>query len=292
MQDDEQRVFRPEPAAVAPQRRTADGLAFPAIGLGSLEARGSDGVAAVTSALGLGYRLLDTAFIYDNEGTVGRALRTAPVPRDDVVFSTKLPGRAHSADLALQYVEESLFRSGLDHLDLVLIHWPNPRVGLYTEAWRALVEARERGLTRMIGVSNFLPDHLDRLIDETGVAPAVNQIEVHPYFPQLDLQAENARRGILTEGWSPLGRGTDLLEHPVVRRIAEAHAVSPAQIVLAWSVTLGVIPLPRAADPSWQAENLDVFAIQLSEDEVAALSGLARPDGRVSGQDPRTHEEF
>jgi diketogulonate reductase-like aldo/keto reductase len=275
-----------------PLREGRDGARLPAVGLGTLELQGRSGATAIGSAIDLGYRLLDSAFIYDNEGTVGRAVRDSSVDRDELIVSTKLRGRAHDRDAALRHVEESLFRTGLDRLDLVLIHWPNPRVDRYAEAWRALVEARERGLTRMIGVSNFLPEHLDRIIGETGVTPVVNQIEVQPYFPQHDLIAANAERGILTEGWSPLGRGTDLLENPTILRLAATHGVSPARLVLAWSIDLGVIPLPKAPRPEWQAENLDVFDIRLSDDDRDQIASLARPDGRVSGQDPRTHEEF
>ena len=269
-----------------------DGARIPAIGLGTYDLRGADGVAAVGTAIDAGYRLLDTAFNYDNEGAVGRAIAQSSVPRDALLFSTKLPGRYHRHDLARWAIEESLFRSGLDRLDLVLIHWPNPRVGRYAEAWRAMVEAREDGLVSMIGVSNFLPDHLDRIIGETGVTPVLNQIEVHPYFPQDELRAANAERGILTEGWSPLGRGTDLLQNPTVARIAAAHGVSAGRLLLAWSVALGVIPLPKSATPARQAENLDVFDIEPTADELAELAALATPDGRTSGQDPATHEEF
>ena len=269
-----------------------DGARVPAIGLGTYDLRGADGVAAVGTAIDAGYRLLDTAFNYDNEGVVGRAVAQSSVPRDALLFSTKLPGRYHRHDLARWAIEESLFRSGLDRLDLVLIHWPNPRVGLYAEAWRAMVEAREDGLVSMIGVSNFLPDHLDRIIGETGVTPVLNQIEVHPYLPQDDLRAANAERGILTEGWSPLGSGRDLLVDPTVGRIAGAHGVSAARLLLAWSVGLGVIPLPKSATPARQADNLDVFDIELTSDELAELAGLAARDGRTSGLDPATHEEF
>jgi diketogulonate reductase-like aldo/keto reductase len=269
-----------------------DDVRLPAIGLGTYDLRGADGVAAVGTAIDAGYRLLDTAFNYDNEGAVGRAIAQSSVPREELLFSTKLPGRYHRHDLARWAIEESLFRSGLDRLDLVLIHWPNPRVGLYAEAWRALVEAREDGLVSMIGVSNFLPEHLDRIIDETGVTPVLNQIEVHPYFPQDALRAANAERGILTEGWSPLGRGTDLLQNGTVTRIAEAHRVSAGRLLLAWSVALGVIPLPKSAAPARQAENLDVFDVELSSDELEQLAGLADPDGRTSDQDPAVHEEF
>jgi diketogulonate reductase-like aldo/keto reductase len=265
-----------------------DGARLPAIGLGTYDLRGAGGVAATGSAIDAGYRLLDTAFNYDNEGAVGRAVARSAVPRERIVYSTKIPGRYHRHDLARRAIEESLFRSGLDRLDLVLIHWPNPRVGLYAEAWRALVEARADGLVSMIGVSNFLPDHLDRIIGETGVTPVLNQILVHPYTPHDELRAANAERGILTEGYSPLGKGTDLVRDETVVRIAAAHEVSAARLLLAWSVAIGVIPLPKSAVPARQAENLDVFDIELTADEVEQLSGLARS----AGADPMTHEEF
>jgi diketogulonate reductase-like aldo/keto reductase len=265
-----------------------DGARIPAIGFGTYDLRGAHGLTATTSAIDAGYRLLDTAFNYDNEGAVGRAVTSSSVPRESLVYSTKLPGRYHRHDLARWAIEESLFRSGLDRLDLVLIHWPNPRLGLYAEAWRALVEARADGLVSMIGVSNFLPEHLDRIIGETGVTPVLNQILVHPYTPHDELRAANAERGILTEGYSPLGKGTDLVRHETVVRIAAAHEVSTARLLLAWSVTIGVIPLPKSATPARQAENLDVFGIDLTADEVAELSGLARS----AGADPMTHEEL
>lgn len=265
-----------------------DGFRVPAIGLGTYDLRGADGVAATGTAIDAGYRLLDTAFNYDNEGAVGRAVRDSSVPRESLVYSTKLPGRYHRHDLARWAIEESLFRSGLDRLDIVLIHWPNPKVGLYAEAWRALVEARADGLVSAIGVSNFLPEHLDRIIGETGVTPVINQILVHPYTPNDAWRAANAERGILTEGYSPLGNNTDLIRNGTVARIAAAHDVSPGRLLLAWSVSIGVIPLPKSASASRQAENLDVFDIELSEDEIAELSGLARQEGA----DPMTHEEL
>jgi diketogulonate reductase-like aldo/keto reductase len=265
-----------------------DGARIPAIGFGTYDLRGAAGVTATGTAIKAGWQLLDTAFNYDNEGAVGRAVRESSVPRESIVYSTKLPGRYHRHDLARRAIEESLFRSGLDRLDLVLIHWPNPSVGLYAEAWRALVEARADGLVSMIGVSNFLPEHLDRIIGETGVTPVVNQIEVHPYYPQDALRAANAERGILTEGWSPFSKSSDLLRNDVVARIAAAHDVSPARLLLAWSVSLGVIPLPKSATPERQAENLDVFGIELTEDELAEIAGLAGTEG----SDPSTHEEM
>jgi diketogulonate reductase-like aldo/keto reductase len=265
-----------------------DGARIPAIGFGTYDLRGAAGAAATGTAIEAGWRLLDTAFNYDNEGAVGRAVRESSVPRESIVYSTKLPGRYHRHDLARWAIEESLFRSGLDRLDLVLIHWPNPSVGLYAEAWRALVEARADGLVSMIGVSNFLPEHLDRIIGETGVTPVVNQIEVHPYYPQDALRAANAERGILTEGWSPFSKSSDLLRNDTIARIAAAHEVSPARLLLAWSVALGVIPLPKSATAERQAENLDVFGIELTEDELTEIAGLAGTEG----SDPATHEEM
>ena len=268
-----------------------DGARLPAIGLGTYDLRGAAGVASPGTAIDAGYRLLDTAYNYDTEAVIGRAVRESGVPRDQLLYSTKLPGRYHAYDLAVTAIEESLFRSGLDRLDLVLIHWPNPSQELYVQAWRALVEARERGLTRMIGVSNFLPEHLDRIIDDTGVTPVLNQIEVHPYLPQDDLRAANAERGILTEGWSPLGKGSDLIGNDVVTGIAEAHGTTPALVLLAWSIALGVIPLPKSATAERQAANLTAFDLELSDDDIARLHALAGTDGR-SHMNPATHEEM
>ena len=189
-------------------------------------------------------------------------------------------------------IEESLFRTGLDHLDLYLIHWPNPGVDRYVEAWQALISARDRGLVRSIGVSNFLPEHLDRLIDETGVTPAVNQIELHPFFPQAEQRAANADRGIVTEAWCPIGRAGALLDHLLLRSIGDRHGVSAAQVVLRWHVQLGVVPIPKSASDARQYENLDVFGFALSDDEMNQISALGLSDGRLRGLDPATHEEF
>ena len=277
-------------ATVVPTLTGIDGFRIPAIALGTYDLRGSEGVDAVGTAIDAGYRLLDTAFNYDNEGAVGRAVTYSSAPRDELVYSTKLPGRYHAYDLALKAVEESLLRSGLDRLDLVLIHWPNPSVDLYVEAWRALAESRERGLVRGIGVSNFLPEHLDRIIDATGVVPVLNQIEVHPYHSQSALRAANAERGILTEGWSPLGKGSDLTQNPVVTEIAERHGTTPQIVLLAWSIAIDVIPLPKSATAERQAQNLTAFDVQLSQDDVDRLSALDGTSGRQYA-DPRTHEE-
>ncbi|MEU7781688.1 aldo/keto reductase [Micromonospora parva] len=275
-----------------PHLTAADGTTLPAIGLGTYQLNGSAGVDAIGQAIRAGYRLLDSAFNYENEGAVGRAVRSAGDVRDELIVTSKLPGRHHSYDEALTTVEESVFRTGLDRVDLYLIHWPNPKVDRYVQAWRALIEARERGLVRHIGLSNFLPEHIERLVAETGVAPVVNQIEVHPYFPQQEALDYHREHGILVQGWSPLGHGNDLRQHPVIGEIAAAHGVSPAQAILAWHVARQVIPLPKAASPQRQAENLDVFGITLTDAEVAAITALGRPDGRLADQDPAVYEEF
>ncbi|MGW1451327.1 aldo/keto reductase [Micromonospora sp. NPDC002411] len=275
-----------------PHLTAADGTALPAIGLGTYQLNGSAGVDAIGHAIRAGYRLLDSAVNYENEGAVGRAARSAGDVRDELIVTSKLPGRHHRYDEALTTIEESVFRTGLDHVDLYLIHWPNPSQDLYVQAWRALIEARERGLARHIGLSNFLPEHIERLVAETGVAPVVNQIEVHPYFPQQEALDYHREQGILVQGWSPLGHGNDLKQHPVIVEIANAHGVSPAQTILAWHVARQVIPLPKAASPQRQAENLDVFGITLTDAQVEAITALGRPDGRLSDQDPAVYEEF
>ncbi|MEV4201287.1 aldo/keto reductase [Micromonospora globbae] len=275
-----------------PRLTAADGTALPAIGLGTYRLTGSEGVDAIGEAIRAGYRLIDSAVNYENEGAVGRAVRAAGDVRDELIVTSKLPGRHHRYAEALATIEESVYRTGLDRIDLYLIHWPNPRTGLYVEAWKALVEARERGLVRHIGLSNFLPEHIDRLVAETGVAPVVNQIEIHPYFPQQDALDHHREHGILVQGWSPLGRGNDLLENPVVTEIAAAHGVTPAQTILAWHVARQVIPIPKAASPQRQRENLGIFDIALDEAEIAAITALGRPDGRLAGQDPAVYEEF
>ncbi|MFG1883270.1 aldo/keto reductase [Micromonospora sp. NPDC049102] len=275
-----------------PHLTAADGTALPAIGLGTYQLNGSAGADAIGHAIRAGYRLLDSAVNYENEGAVGRAARTAGDVRDELVVTSKLPGRHHDYDEALTTIEESVFRTGLDRIDLYLIHWPNPKVDRYVQAWRALIEARERGLVRHIGLSNFLPEHIDRLVAETGVAPVVNQIEVHPYFPQQEALDYHREHGIVVQGWSPLGHGNDLRQHPVITEIAAAHGVSTAQTILAWHVARQVIPLPKAASPQRQVENLAVFDLALTDAQVEAITALGRPDGRLSDQDPAVYEEF
>jgi len=273
-----------------------DGTTLPEIGFGTYPLRGDEGYRAVRSALDAGYRLIDSAVNYGNEEEVGRAirdwLRDTGTDRDDVVVQTKLPGRHHGFEAALASGRESAATMGLDRIDVLLIHWPNPSVDKYREAWRALVELREHGLVRTVGTSNFTAQHLAAIIDDTGVTPAINQIELHPYFPQQDMRDEHARLGIVTQAWSPLGKASAPYEEPAVLDAAKRHGVTPAQVILRWHRELRSVPLPKSARPERQAENLNIFGFELSADEVAAISALGREDGRLFGGDPNVHEEM
>ena len=267
-----------------------DGTAFPELGLGTYKLQGDAGIDAMVAAIGSGYRLLDTAVNYQNETEVGEAVRRSGLDRDELIVATKIPGRDHGYDGALASARGSLDRLGLERIDLYLIHWPNPSVDRYLDTWRAMIDLRAQGLVRSIGVSNFTAPMLTRLIDETGVTPAVNQVELHPYFPQEALRTFHAERGIRTESWSPLARRSELLTEPVILDIAAVHGVTPRQVVLRWHVELDATPIPKSADPARQRENMDVFGFELRADEVVAISGLER--GRLWGGDPDTHEEM
>lgn len=272
-----------------PSLTMLDGREVPAVGFGTYPHAGDDSRTTAISALDAGYRLLDTALRYENEQGVGRAVREYDLPREDILVATKLAGRHHGYDETLKGFQESLDNLGLDYVDLYLIHWPLPRLDKYVDSWKAMIRLREEGLVRSIGVSNFTEAHLRRLVDETGVVPVMNQVEMHPYFPQAALREVHAELGVVTESWSPMGRG-ELLAEPTVVRIAEAHGVTPAQAILRWHVQLGVVPIPKSADPERQRTNLDLFGFELSDDEVAALSALEH--GRIWDQDPETYEEF
>ncbi|MET0779935.1 MAG: aldo/keto reductase [Microbacterium sp.] len=267
-----------------------DGFAFPELGLGTYGLRGEEGVAAIIAAIESGYRLLDTAVNYENEREVGEAVRSSGVDRGELFVTTKIPGRHHGYDEAIESTNGSLAVTGLDYLDLSLIHWPNPSVDKYVDTWRAMIDLRASGAVRSIGVSNFTEAMLTRLIDETGVVPAVNQVELHPYFPQGALRAFHTEHGIRNESWSPLARRSELLQEQVLQELAEIHAVTPTQIVLRWHVQVGSTAIPKSADPDRQRENADVFGFVLTADEVGAISALER--GRLWGAHPDTHEEM
>ncbi|MGX1472013.1 UNVERIFIED_CONTAM: 2,5-diketo-D-gluconate reductase A [Streptomyces canus] len=272
-----------------PTHTLNDGTKIPALGLGTWPMDDAEAERAVATALESGYRLLDTATNYRNETGVGRGVAAGGVPREEILVTTKLPGRHHGHEETLASFEESRARLGLEYVDLYLIHWPLPRVDKYVDSWKAMIKLREDGLVRSIGVSNFTPAHIDRLERETGVLPSVNQIELHPLFPQDELRAFHADKGIVTESWSPLGRGSDLLDDPAVSGVAEAHGVTPGQVILRWHIQLGALPIPKSGDPERQRTNLDVFGFELSGAEVAAIADRAH---RRLGGDPEVHEEF
>ncbi|WP_375385056.1 aldo/keto reductase [uncultured Microbacterium sp.] len=267
-----------------------DGTAFPELGLGTYKLRGEEGIGAIVSAIESGYRLLDSAVNYENEAEVGEAVRRSGLDRDELIVTTKVPGRDHGYDQALASAEASLQRLGLDRIDLYLIHWPNPSIDKYVDTYRAMIELRDRGAVRSVGVSNFTPEMLTRLIDETGVVPAVNQVELHPYFPQTALRAFHRTHGIRTESWSPLARRSELLGEPVIDSLAEKHGVTPTQVVLRWHVQLDSTPIPKSADPERQRENADVFGFALDHSDLGDISVLER--GRLWDGDPDTHEEM
>jgi 2,5-diketo-D-gluconate reductase A len=244
----------------------------------------------VAVAIEAGYRLIDTAASYDNETGVGRGIASSSVDREQLVVTTKLRGDDQGREEARRGLVGSLKRLGLDYVDLYLIHWPLPRVDKYVESWETMIAMREEGLIRSIGVSNFRPEHLDRLQRETGVTPSVNQIEMHPRWTQREQRAYDSEHGIVDESWSPLRRGGDLLTDPVVERIASAHGVSTGQVVLRWHVQSGVLPIPFSGNPERIASNLDVFSFMLSEADMEAMATLDNAD-RFGG-DPFTHEEF
>lgn len=274
-------------------------LSLPEIGLGTYKMQGQAGADSVAAGIRAGYRLIDTAYNYENEGAVGAGIRAATgtdasaavISRDDVIVTSKLPGRYQRHDDAVDSVEESLFRLGLDRIDLHLIHWPNPRQGHYVEAFETLLELRERGLIRHVGVCNFLPEHLEAVHAATGEYPVVNQIELHPHFPQVEAVAVHRELGIVTQAWSPLLRGA-VLEEPVIADIADAHSATAGQVVLAWHRGRGVLAIPKASSADRQRENLDSLDISLSDEEIEAITALGRPDGRRKNQDPAVYEEF
>lgn len=265
-----------------------DGQRLAQIGFGTWPLDDAQAQTAVQAALACGYRLIDTAARYGNEAGVGRGIAASGVVRSQVQLTSKLRGSEHGFDSTLRAFDATLAALKTDYLDLYLIHWPLPMRDLYVDTWRAFVRLREEGRIRSIGVSNFQPAHIDRLLSETGVLPAVNQIELHPDFTQAALRAWHARQGIVIECWSPLGRG-EVLKDATVARIARKHGRSPAQILLRWHVQHGLVAIPKSQDPERMRQNLDVFDFALDADDLVALALL---DGEHrQGGDPDTNDE-
>jgi 2,5-diketo-D-gluconate reductase A len=262
--------------------RLNDGREMPLLGFGTWQISNEDAGALVQTAIDAGYRLIDTASIYRNEEGVGEGIRAAG---EGVWLTTKLWNDDQGAGQARVAAERSLERLGVDAVDLYLIHWPLPAADRYVETWRALIELREAGLARSIGVSNFYEEHLDRLEAETGVIPAVNQIELHPAFQQRALCEYHARKGILTQSWSPLGQGR-LLRDERIGRIAAKHARTPAQVIVAWHLAQGFSVIPRSANPERIRANFEAIDLTLDSEDMAGIAAMDDPGGRV-GPDPR-----
>jgi 2,5-diketo-D-gluconate reductase A len=262
-----------------------DGRSIPQIGYGCWQIPEDKSPGLVGDALKAGYRLIDTAAAYGNEAEVGKGVRDSGVPRGEIFVTTKLWNDRQGPDAAKAF-EESLNKLGLDYVDLYLIHWPCPQRRLFVETWKAMIALRDAGKIKSIGVSNFTDEHLATLVGETGVTPAVNQIELHPYFQRQDAHAADKARGIVTEAWSPLGRGEELKD-PVIAEIAKAHGKSPAQVILRWHIQIGVVVIPKSANPQRIVENISIFDFTLSPEEMERIGTLDKPSGRI-GPDPAT----
>ncbi|ABG93662.1 probable 2,5-didehydrogluconate reductase [Rhodococcus jostii RHA1] len=262
---------------------------IPPLGLGTWPLTGPDATRAVLSGIEAGYRLIDTATIYDNEDAVGVALAECGVPREELFVTTKLRGSDHVSGDIRGAVERSLKNLGLDRLDLFLIHWPLPRHNRYVAAFEAMLACRDAGLVRHVGVSNFLETHLRRVVAETGESPAVNQIQMDPSLARLPVRRADDELGVSTQSWSPLGRG-EVLGSPVVTDIARRLDRTPAQVVLAWHFAQGVVPVARSANPARQAENLAALDVRLTAADVDALNRLDR--GESAARDVETEEHY
>ncbi|GAA2658010.1 aldo/keto reductase [Streptomyces vastus] len=263
-----------------------NGVEMPQLGFGVWQIPDVEAEQAVTTALEAGYRSIDTAAIYGNEEGTGKALGASGIAREDLFVTTKLWNADHGYDSTLRAFDTSLAKLGLDYVDLYLIHWPMPDNGTYVDTYKAFEKLLADGRVKSIGVSNFLPEHLDRLIEATSVIPAVNQIELHPHLQQLASREYHAEQGIATEAWSPLGQGKGLLEVPAIVAIAQKHGRTPAQIVLRWHIQLGNVVIPKSVTPSRIKENIEVFDFSLDTEDIAAISAL-NEDRRI-GPDPAT----
>lgn len=261
-----------------------DGRQAPQLGFGVWQIADNRVEGVVSAALEMGYRSVDTAAIYDNESGVGRGIANAGIARDELFVATKLWNTDHGHEPARQAFQDSLDRLGLDYVDLYLIHWPVPKVDQYVQAWEALIALRDEGRAKSIGVCNFNIAHLQRLLDETGVLPVVNQIELHPRFQQQELREFHADNDIITEAWSPLGQGL-LWDNPVLQKLAKKHQRTVAQVALRWHIQLGNMVIPKSVTPVRLKENMAIFDFELDEDDMAAIATLDDADGRV-GPDP------
>ena len=261
-----------------------NGTTIPQLGFGVFQIDPSDTAEAVTTALDAGYRHIDTAQMYGNEAEVGEAVAKSGIARDELWITTKCNNVNHGYDDAQRALDESLSALGLDHVDLYLIHWPLPGKNLYVETWQGLEKAYADGKARAIGVSNFHSHHLDRLLDQADIVPAVNQIELHPQLQQAAMLSYDDRHGIATEAWSPIGQGKGLLEAPELTKIAEAHGKSAAQVVLRWHIQIGTIIFPKSVTPDRVRENFAIFDFELTDEEMETIKGMDQ--NKRLGPDP------
>jgi len=259
----------------APLIELNNGTRIPQIGLGTSPLTDDEVERAIGIAIEAGYRHIDTAYKYGNETGVGRGIRSAGVAREELFVTTKLDGTYQGEDRAVAGLEGSLQRLGLDYVDLLLIHWPLPARGEFVSTWRTFERLLEQGKARAIGVSNFKPAHLETLLAETSIVPAVNQVQLNPRVPRLDHREYNAAHGIVTESYSPLGSGNDLLDSPELRQIGDQYAKSPAQVVLRWHVQNGLVAIPKSQHPDRIAANIDVFDFELTDADLLALDRLS-----------------
>ena len=274
---------------LAPTVTLARGAEMPAIGLGTWPLDDADVATTLVTAVEVGYRSVDTAENYGNERGVGQGLRDCGLPRAELFVTSKFNQKWHSVDGARQACEASLERLGLDYLDLLLIHWPIPWQGRYVDAFAGLLACHEAGLVRAVGTSNFTVAHLERVLAETGATPDVNQVQLSPYTTRDAIRAFDAAHGVVTESWSPIGAGNDLLREPIVTEIAMGYGRTAAQVVLRWHVQLGLVAVPKSSHPDRLAANLDVFDFALTDDELAALSALDRGEDAAADSETFGH---
>lgn len=262
-----------------------NGNTIPQIGFGTSPLNDREVRPAVIAAIEAGYRHIDTAHKYNNERGVGQGIRDSGIPREELFITTKLDGPFQGDDRAIGGLDESLRRLGLDYVDLLLIHWPLPQRNQYVSTWKTFEKLVVVGKTRSIGLSNFKPAHIDKLLAEASIRPTVNQIQLNPRITRPEQRAYNSEHGIVTEAWSPLGAGNDLLQAPTLTTIAAKYGKTPAQVVLRWHLELGVVAIPRSRKPERIAQNIDIFDFGLTEQEVAAISALD------TGEEPRVDSD-
>jgi 2,5-diketo-D-gluconate reductase A len=277
-------------STLAPTLPLLHGAQIPTIGLGTSPLVGSESTRQVRTALEAGYRLIDTAEKYRNEDAVGQAIRDSGIDRSEIFITTKFNRQWHSVDGVRTTYEASLKRLGVDYIDLLLVHWPNPDQDRYVDALRGLQAILDDGGLRAIGTSNFKPAHLQRVLDETGITPDVNQIQLSPYSTRTASREYHAEHGIVTESWSPLGAsGGELRNDPVIIAIAKDHGKSPTQVVLRWHVQLGLVAIPRSSNPGRIAENIDIFDFELTDEELSKISAMDRGESMIADSDVVGH---